>query len=119
VCVEYHILAIGELVFIENAMFCGVIIGTFINGIMSSNSIFLTFLSTSNVNGDIIKTEAGRRLRFSFHSWNQKTDRIIVLSFLVSRLLLKLELPHYDLGLIHLNTQYSLCKLGTTEKYQK
>ena len=64
-------------------------------------------------------TEAGRSLRFSFHSWNQKTDRIIVLSFLVSRLLLKLELPHYDLGLIHLNTQYSLCKLGTTEKYQK
>ena len=64
-------------------------------------------------------TEAGRRLRFSLYSWNQKTDRIIVLSFLVSRLLLKLELPHYDLGLIHLNTQYSLCKLGTTEKYQK
>jgi len=30
VCVDYHILAIGELDFIENAMFCSVIIGTFL-----------------------------------------------------------------------------------------
>ena len=32
-------------------------------------------------------TEAGRRLMFSVHSWNQKTDIIMVLSFLVSPLL--------------------------------
>jgi len=32
-------------------------------------------------------TEAGRRLRFSFHSWNQKTERIMAFSFLVSPLL--------------------------------
>jgi len=71
VCVEYHILAIGELVFIENAMFCGVIIGTFLNGIMSSNFS----LDLHRMSMEI--TEAGRRLRFPFHSWNQKTDRQI------------------------------------------
>jgi len=114
VCVEYHILAIGELVFIENAMFCDVIIGTFLNGIMSSNSIFLTFLSTC-----IEIAKAGRRLMFSVHSWNQKTDIIMAFSFLDSPLLNLDNLTMVCLGLIHLNTQYSLCKLGTTEKYQK
>jgi len=70
-------------------------------------------------------TEAGRGLRFSFHRWNQQYNRkqiiiiIMVLSFLVS-LLLNLDcLAMIGLGLIHLYSQYSLCKLGTTEKYQK
>jgi len=112
VCVDYHILAIGELDFIENAMFCSVIIGTFFKWDHQEFRVNLPYFCLNLHPKAMEITDAGRSLRLSFHNWNQenirKQDVIMVLSFLVSPLLNLDYLTMIVLGLIHLYTQYSL-----------